>query len=61
LEDLKVGAVCVDRDGNSVRIDHINPEQGSVTYHFLNEELDVQEGVREFPLAKFLAENWRTT
>jgi hypothetical protein len=57
-DDLEVGLICADRDGNRVRIDRVNREQGTVAYHFLNDELRVQEGVREVWLAEFVAEGW---
>jgi hypothetical protein len=57
-DDLEVGLICADRDGNRVRIDRVNREQGTVAYHFLNDELRVQEGVREVSLAEFVAEGW---
>jgi hypothetical protein len=57
-DDLEVGLICADRDGNRVRIDRVNREQGTIAYHFLNDELRVQEGVREVSLAEFVAEGW---
>jgi hypothetical protein len=65
-EDLEVGLICADRDGNRIRIDSVdgdktdrdNPERGSVSYHFLNDELRVQEGVQERTIEQFLAEGW---
>ena len=56
--DLEVGLICADRDGNRVRIDRVDRESGTVAYHFLNDELRVQEGVREVPVEEFLAEGW---
>ena len=56
--DLEVGLICADRDGNRVRIDRVDRESGTVAYHFLNDELRVQEGVRELPVEEFLAEGW---
>lgn len=56
--DLEVGRICADRDGNRVRIDRVNLEQGTIAYHFLNDELRVQEGVREVSVEGFLAEAW---
>ena len=56
--DLEVGLICADRDGNRVRIDSVDRESGTVAYHFLNDELRVQEGVRELPVEEFLAEGW---
>lgn len=60
-EDLEVGLICADRDGNRVRIDRVDPETGTIAYHFLNDELRVQEGVRELPIYDFLAEAWYLT
>jgi len=57
-DDLEVGLICADRDGNRVRIDRVNRESGAIAYHFLNDELRVQEGVREVPIEAFLAESW---
>jgi hypothetical protein len=56
--DLKVGMICTDRDGNRVRLDRVNAESNTVAYHFLNDELRVQEGVREVAVADFLDEGW---
>ena len=58
LEDLEVGLICADRDGNRVRIDRADRGSGIVAYHFLNDELRVQEGVREVPVGEFVAEGW---
>ncbi len=58
---LEVGLICADRDGNRIRIDRIDASDGGgkiVSYHFLNDELRVQEGVQERPIAQFLAEGW---
>jgi hypothetical protein len=57
-DHLQVGQICADRDGNRVRVDRVNREQGIVTYHFLNDELRVQEGIQEPSIEKFLAEAW---
>ena len=60
-EDLKVGLVCADRDGNRIRIDSVQRDDngaGTVSYHFLNDELRVQEGVQERTIQQFLAEGW---
>lgn len=56
--DLEVGRICADRDGNRVRIDRVVPETRTMAYHFLNDELRVQEGVREVRIDEFLAEGW---
>lgn len=57
-EDLEVGLVCADRDGNRVRIDRVDREAGTLAYHFLNDELRVQEGIQEVAIVKFLSEGW---
>jgi hypothetical protein len=56
--DLTVGLICADRDGNRIRIDHIDLGAGTLSYHFLNDELRVQEGVQERSTKQFLAEGW---
>lgn len=56
-EDLVVGLVCADRDGNRVRIDRLN-ETGTLAFHYVNDELRVQEGVQELPRELFLAKGW---
>jgi len=58
LDDLEVGLICADRDGNRVRIDRVSRESKTVAYHFLNDELRVQEGIREPSIEQFLAEGW---
>jgi hypothetical protein len=57
-DDLKVGLICADRDGNRIRIDQVDPATAQLSYHFLNDELRVQEGVQELPIEKFLSEGW---
>jgi hypothetical protein len=60
-EDLKVGLICADRDGNRIRIDRVEregPNSGRLSYHYLNDELRVQEGVQELTIEQFLAEGW---
>jgi hypothetical protein len=57
-DDLEVGLICADRDGNRVRIDRLDRDAGTLAYHFLNDELRVQEGVRETLIEHFLAEGW---
>ncbi len=57
-EDLEVGLICADRDGNRVRIDRVNREAATLAYHFLNDELRVQEGVRQVRIEEFLAGGW---
>ena len=56
--DLHVGLICADRDGNRIRIDRVDRASGTISYHFLNDELRVQEGVQEPAIEKFLAEGW---
>lgn len=56
--DLNVGLICADRDGNRVRIDRVDPLTGKLSYHFLNDELRVQEGIQERSIQQFLAEGW---
>ncbi len=53
--DLAVGLICADHDGNRIRID---ADRRSISYHFLNDELRVQEGVQERSIEQFLAEGW---
>lgn len=59
-DDLEVGLICADRDGNRIRIDSIDLECDGekLTYHFLNDELRVQEGIQERSIDQFLAEGW---
>ena len=57
--DLVVGLICADRDGNRIRIDSIDAQAGKLSYHFLNDELRVQEGIQEVPIADFLSQGWR--
>jgi hypothetical protein len=56
--DLEVGLVCADRDGNRIRIDRIDHAAAKLSYHFLNDELRVQEGIQERSIEQFLAEAW---
>jgi len=58
--DLKVGLICADRDGNRVRIDHLDIDAGAakLSFHFLNDELRVQEGIQETSIGQFLSEGW---
>ena len=56
VADLAIGLICADRDGNRIRIDHVDPAQ--LSYHFLNDELRVQEGIQERSIEQFLAEGW---
>ena len=57
-EDLEVGVICADRDGNRVRVDRVDRTNGTLSYHFLNDELRVQEGILERSIEDFLAEGW---
>jgi hypothetical protein len=57
-EHLVLGLICADRDGNRIRIDRVERTAGTLAYHFLNDELRVQEGVQEVPIETFLAEGW---
>ena len=56
--DLEVGMVCADRDGNRIRIDRVHRGAGTLSYHFLNDELRVQEGIQERSIEQFLADGW---
>jgi hypothetical protein len=56
--DLEVGLTCADRDGNRIRIDRVDSVAETISYHFLNDELRVQEGIQERSIAEFLAEGW---
>ena len=56
--DLEVGVICADRDGNRIRIDRVDRGAEMLSYHFLNDELRVQEGIQERSIAQFLAEGW---
>jgi hypothetical protein len=63
--DLAVGLICADRDGNRIRIDSVNTDSvntdrgaETISYHFLNDELRVQEGIQERSVEQFLAEGW---
>lgn len=50
--------LCADRDGNRIRIDRVNLSNGTISYHFLNDELRVQEGIQERSIEQILAEGW---
>jgi hypothetical protein len=56
--DLEVGLICADRDGNRIRIDRVDRIAGLLSYHFLNDELRVQEGIQDRSIMQFLAEGW---
>jgi hypothetical protein len=57
-QDLAVGLICADRDGNRIRIDRVDPIAGLLSYHYLNDELRVQEGIQDRSIKQFLAEGW---
>jgi hypothetical protein len=56
--DLEVGLICADRDGNRIRIDRVDRNARTLSYHFLNDELRVQEGIQERSIDRFLAGGW---
>lgn len=56
--DLAVGLICADRDGNRIRIDRVDTAAGMLSYHFLNDELRVQEGIQEPSMDLFLKQGW---
>jgi hypothetical protein len=56
--DLEVGLICADRDGNRIRIDRLDSGAKTLSYHFLNDELRVQEGIQDRSIEQFLAEGW---
>jgi hypothetical protein len=58
VDDLAVGLLCADRDGNRIRIDHVDRGARKLSYHFLNDELRVQEGAQETSIDSFLSEGW---
>lgn len=60
-DDLTVGLICADRDGNRVRIDRVDVDAGRLAYHFLNDELRVQEGIQEPSIEQFVGEGWYLT
>lgn len=55
---LEVGLICADQDGNRIRIDRVDRDSKKLSYHFLNDELRVQEGIQERYIEDFLAEGW---
>lgn len=57
-DDLEVGVICADRDGNRIRIDRVDTSEDRLSYHFLNDELRVQEGIVEASIRKFLSDGW---
>jgi hypothetical protein len=56
--DLQVGLICADRDGNRIRIDRLDRDGKTLSYHFLNDELRVQEGIQDRTIDQFIAEGW---
>lgn len=56
--DLEVSLICADRDGNRIRIDRVDSIVGALSYHFVNDELRVQEGIQETSIQKFLSGGW---
>ena len=56
--DLEVGLICADRDGNRIRIDRVDHASETLSYHFLNDELRVQEGIQQPSIQQFLSEGW---
>ena len=56
--DLEVGLICADRDGNRIRVDRVDSSARTISYHFLNDELRVQEGIQEPSIDQFLTEGW---
>ncbi|HVM93819.1 MAG TPA: hypothetical protein VMT67_13445 [Terriglobales bacterium] len=58
VSDLSVGLICADPDGNRIRIDRVDPAADRLSYHFLNDELRVQEGIQEVSIEQFVKEGW---
>lgn len=56
--DLAVGLICADHDGNRIRIDRVDLAASQLSYHFLNDELRVQEGIQEISIPRFISEGW---
>jgi hypothetical protein len=59
--DLQVGLICADRDGNRIRIDSLDRGAGRLSYHFLNDELRVQEGIQNAAVEEFISQGWYLT
>jgi hypothetical protein len=59
--DLQVGLICADRDGNRIRIDSVDRAAGRLSYHFLNDELRVQEGIQNPAIEAFIFQGWYLT
>ena len=58
VADLEVGRICADRDGNRIRIDSVDRAAGQLSYHFLNDELRVQEGIQNPTIEDFISQGW---
>lgn len=56
--DLMVGLICADREGNRIRIDSVDRAAARLTYHFLNDELRVQEGIQNPSIEDFISQGW---
>ena len=56
--DLSVGVICADRDGNRIRIDSVDRAASRLSYHFLNDELRVQEGIQNPTIEEFISQGW---
>jgi len=56
--DLVVGLICADRDGNRIRIDSVDRDGSRLCYHFLNDELRVQEGIQNPSIEEFISQGW---
>ena len=56
--DLSVGVICADRDGNRIRIDSVDRVASRLSYHFLNDELRVQEGIQNPTIEEFISQGW---
>jgi hypothetical protein len=59
--DLVVGLICADRDGNRIRIDSVDRGADRLSYHFLNDELRVQEGIQNPAIDEFVSQGWYVT
>ena len=59
--DLVVGLICADRDGNRIRIDSVDRASDRLSYHFLNDELRVQEGIQNPSIEEFISQGWYLT
>jgi hypothetical protein len=59
--DLHVGLICANRDGNRIRVDSVDHPAGRISYHFLNDELRVQEGIQSPAIEEFISQGWYLT